>query len=220
SFLSCMSVPSRRILPCWISSSRLTVRISVDLPDPDGPHTTTTSPFLTSCEISTSAWYLPYHLLTLQNEIIDFALSHWGDAGPAPGDAPVNKLGALREREAHDEVDDRQCCEDLERPRQQRRVDLVGRVRQLVHADHIADRGLLDRGNELADEARQHVVERLRQEDLPHRQSIAQAKRTRRFGLTLGHGFQTRADDFRHVRGLVDHQRDDERRECAHGLAD
>ena len=32
-------------LPCWCSSSRLMQRISVDLPEPDGPQTTTFSPW-------------------------------------------------------------------------------------------------------------------------------------------------------------------------------
>ena len=35
-------------------SRPLTVLISVDLPEPDGPHTTTTSPFFTSVEQSVS----------------------------------------------------------------------------------------------------------------------------------------------------------------------
>jgi hypothetical protein len=38
------SVPSTMILPCWCSSSRLMQRISVDLPDPDGPQMTIRSP--------------------------------------------------------------------------------------------------------------------------------------------------------------------------------
>jgi hypothetical protein len=50
-----MSWPSNISWPDLISSSRLTVRINVDLPEPDGPHTTTTSPFLTSALMSASA---------------------------------------------------------------------------------------------------------------------------------------------------------------------
>ena len=40
--------PSTSMLPPSIGSSRLIVRHSVDLPDPDGPSTTTTSPRATS----------------------------------------------------------------------------------------------------------------------------------------------------------------------------
>ena len=48
--------PSKRIAPELISSSRFTVRISVDLPEPEGPQTTTTSPRFTSALMSTRAW--------------------------------------------------------------------------------------------------------------------------------------------------------------------
>ena len=42
----------------------------MDLPLPEGPHTTTTSPFATLVVQSVSTWKLPYHLLTLSIEII------------------------------------------------------------------------------------------------------------------------------------------------------
>ena len=38
------STPSTAILPFWCSSSRLMQRISVDLPEPEGPQTTMRSP--------------------------------------------------------------------------------------------------------------------------------------------------------------------------------
>ena len=38
------STPSTMILPFWCSSRRLMQRISVDLPEPDGPQTTMRSP--------------------------------------------------------------------------------------------------------------------------------------------------------------------------------
>ncbi len=58
-------MPSRMISPSWIGSSALTHLISVDLPEPDGPHTTTTSPLATLVVQSFSAWKVgPYHLLT------------------------------------------------------------------------------------------------------------------------------------------------------------
>ena len=55
----CTSWPSNRMGPDWISSSRFTVRISVDLPEPDGPQTTTTSPRATSALMSMSAGMVP-----------------------------------------------------------------------------------------------------------------------------------------------------------------
>ncbi len=41
-------MPSTVMLPFWNGSRPLIVLISVDLPEPDGPHTTTTSPFETA----------------------------------------------------------------------------------------------------------------------------------------------------------------------------
>ncbi len=52
------------MVPSWNGSSPLTHLISVDLPEPDGPHTTTTSPLATSVEQSFSTWKSRYHLLT------------------------------------------------------------------------------------------------------------------------------------------------------------
>ena len=53
---SVSSTPSTRIAPCWWSSSLLTQRIIVDLPDPDGPHTTMRSPRATVRLMSRNAW--------------------------------------------------------------------------------------------------------------------------------------------------------------------
>ena len=51
--------------PSWNGSSALTHLISVDLPEPEGPQTTTTSPLATEVVQSFSAWKLAvYHLLT------------------------------------------------------------------------------------------------------------------------------------------------------------
>src|SRR6516225_5892630 len=58
------------MLPSWNGSRPLTHLIRVDLPEPDGPHTTTTSPLATSVEQSLSTWKLWYHLLTCSSVII------------------------------------------------------------------------------------------------------------------------------------------------------
>ena len=63
-------MPSTVIVPCWNGSSPLTHLMSVDLPEPDGPHTTTTSPLATSVEQLLSTWKRWYHLLTLLSVII------------------------------------------------------------------------------------------------------------------------------------------------------
>ncbi|CAB3922422.1 hypothetical protein LMG26841_05688 [Achromobacter dolens] len=58
------SVPSTMMWPFWCSSSRLMQRIMVDLPEPDGPHTTMRSPGATSRLMLRSTWNWPYHLFT------------------------------------------------------------------------------------------------------------------------------------------------------------
>ena len=63
-------MPATVMVPSWNGSSPLTHLISVDLPEPDGPHTTTTSPLATSVEQSLSTWKLWYHLLTLLSVIM------------------------------------------------------------------------------------------------------------------------------------------------------
>src|SRR5690606_24246386 len=57
-------VPSMRIWPESIVSRRLMVRHSVDLPDPEGPMTTTTSPRCTVRLMFFRTWSSPNHLLT------------------------------------------------------------------------------------------------------------------------------------------------------------
>ena len=57
-------MPSTVIAPSWNGSSPLTHLISVDLPEPEGPQTTTTSPLATPVVQRLSTCALPYHLLT------------------------------------------------------------------------------------------------------------------------------------------------------------
>src|SRR5512145_3513982 len=66
-------VPFTRISPSWNGSSPLTVLISVDLPEPDGPQTTTTSPFSTLVVQSFSTWNVPYHFDTSRISIMAMA---------------------------------------------------------------------------------------------------------------------------------------------------
>ncbi len=51
-------------LACWCSSSLLMQRMSVDLPEPDGPQMTMRSPRATVRLTFRSTWNSPYHLLT------------------------------------------------------------------------------------------------------------------------------------------------------------
>src|ERR1700733_14022128 len=97
-FGSLTLMPSRMISPFWNGSSALTHLISVDLPEPDGPHTTTTSPFSTRVVQSFSAWKFPYHLSTGLIWIMKCSLAENGDARLQAEDA---EGGAERNREIH-----------------------------------------------------------------------------------------------------------------------
>ena len=63
-FGSSTEMPSTTTFPFWNGSSAFTHLMSVDLPDPDGPQTTTTSPLSTLVVQFVSTWKVPYHLLT------------------------------------------------------------------------------------------------------------------------------------------------------------
>src|SRR5436853_4364779 len=93
-------MPATVTAPSWNGSSPFTHLISVDLPEPDGPHTTTTSPLSTLVVQFLSTWKLPYHLLTLLNSIMGISVS------PDDRDAALKDLDEVRERERDDEVHD------------------------------------------------------------------------------------------------------------------
>src|SRR6202140_5959249 len=92
-------MPSRMISPLWIGSSALTHFIHVDLPEPDGTHTTTTSPLATLVVQSFSAWKLPYHLSTWLISILELSLMNVGDARLKTPHAKGRETG-------DDEIDD------------------------------------------------------------------------------------------------------------------
>src|SRR6478735_3223953 len=75
-------VPSTLMSPFWNGSSALTHLMSVDLPLPEGPQTTTTSPLVTLVVQSVSTWNSPYHLLTFLMSIMAMRI---------PGSAPSGR---------------------------------------------------------------------------------------------------------------------------------
>ena len=82
-FGSPTEIPSTVMVPFSNGSSPLTHLIKVDFPDPDGPHTTTTSPLATSALHLSSTCTLPYHLLTLLIVIMDTFFGCSADDGNA-----------------------------------------------------------------------------------------------------------------------------------------
>src|SRR3989344_1176535 len=112
---SCSAIPSTVISPFWKGSSALMVLISVDLPEPEGPHTTTTSPFWMVAVHSLSTCTGPYHLDTFLSSIISFSsiqsLLHQHRSAD-DRDLLVQALDRPGQRVAHDEVQNRsgQVC--------------------------------------------------------------------------------------------------------------
>src|SRR5687767_12420531 len=93
-------------------------RIMVDLPDPEGPQTTTLSLAPTERLTSRSTWNSPYHLLTLRRSMIGpwevlvaasagIMIAFPGLSLVAARELGLEVLAVLRHREAEQEVDDR-----------------------------------------------------------------------------------------------------------------
>src|SRR6185312_13162677 len=90
-------IPATVMVPSWNGSRPLTHLIRVDLPDPEGPHTTTTSPLATSVEQPLSTWAAPYHLLRSLILIM-------GTRSADDGDAPLQQTHAMRCRKRDREI--------------------------------------------------------------------------------------------------------------------
>src|SRR5262249_6476476 len=74
-------IPSIVMSPPWNGSSALTHLIRVDLPDPEGPQTTMTSPLATEVVQSFNTWKAGvYHLLTWLISIMSLSLTQYRDA--------------------------------------------------------------------------------------------------------------------------------------------
>src|SRR6476620_2820666 len=138
--------------PFWKGSSAFTHLISVDLPEPDGPHTTTTSPLSALVVQFLSTWKLPYHLLTLLNSIMGMTGS------PDDRDTALKHLHEIGERETDDEVDD--CRERVHLDEAIVAVgDLGGGAGEVGDRDHVHERGVLEQDDRLREQHRQHVAE-------------------------------------------------------------
>ena len=75
--------PSIAILPPLISSSPASIRSSVDLPQPDGPTSTTNSPSSMSNQIPWITFVAPNDFSMLRNETDGHGLPHHALTAPA-----------------------------------------------------------------------------------------------------------------------------------------
>src|SRR5664279_3354641 len=204
-FGSAMETPSTTMSPFWNGSSAFTVLMSVDFPEPDGPQTTTTSPFSILVLQSVSTWKLPYHLETFWMSIMFGPRQSTDD-----GDLLLQLANQHRQREADDEVDDRGDEVGLDRPA----VVLARHLeafQQVIGADRVDERGVLEQDDGLRQQHRQHVAKRLRQDDQLHALRIGHADGVTGSDLALGHRLDDGAHDLGGVGCLEDGEGDDRR---------
>src|ERR1700737_4652288 len=196
-------MPSRMISPRWIGSSALTHLIRVDFPEPDGPHTTTTSPLATLVVQSFSAWKLgPYHLSTWLISIMNVSLMGKGEAGLKAPDAERRSTGNDEINRGREQIHFHQPPVALR--------DLAGGAEKIRDRQHVNQRGVLEQHDGLRQQHWQHVPERLGQHDVTHGLAVGQAERLGGCGLPARDRLDARAHDFGKIRRL-EHDEGDER---------
>src|SRR6266851_3338119 len=211
-FGSPTEIPSTMMSPFWKGSRPFTHLMSVDLPLPEGPQTTTTSPFDTSVEQSVSTWKVPYHLLTFLLEIMAMG----GSLRLADhGDLRLQPLHQRRHAEGDDEVHPRDEGVHLDQP-----VVAVGDLRcgaeEVGGGDHVHERRVLEEDDGLREEHRDHVAEGLRQHDVAHRLPVVEPERVARPDLPARDRLDAGAHDLAVVRRLEHREGDERRVERAH----
>src|SRR5688572_27641679 len=191
------STPSTITRPLWCDSSPLTQRISVDLPEPDGPQTTTFSPRPTARSTSRSAWNEANHLLTLISSIIGASFAFKAPAVARHGGA---------ERKVHQR--DENVRFDAE-PGPRRLVERdLDRRQQVEQADDQHQRSVLEEGDEGVDQRRHRDAQRLRQDDEVRAAPVRQRERLRRVVLAARDRLQAAADHLGEVGGGEQDDRD------------
>src|SRR5450756_1482256 len=196
-------MPSTMICPLWNGSSALTHLINVDFPEPDGPHTTTTSPLATLVVQSFSAWNAgPYHLSTWLISIMGFSLMD-------EGDARLKTAHTERGETGNDEVDQRREQIHFDQPPVALR-DIAGGAEEIRDRQHVDQGSVLEQHDGLGQQHRQHVPECLRQHDITHGLAVGQAERLGGGRLSLRDRLDAGAHDFGKIRRL-EHDEGDER---------
>src|SRR5690606_1462096 len=164
-------------------------RISVDLPEPDGPAMTIRSPRITLRLMSRNTWKSPYHLCmpttsiatsvsdTLMLEVSiarsTVAEDTWLIGLPLVAGVEASLHPERVARHGETENPEHGCSEDIACHRLRRRspVDVgtgrLHRVQQVEDAHDGHQRRVLEQGDEVVHDARDHVPQRLWQDDEP-----------------------------------------------------
>src|SRR3954470_8676250 len=190
-------------------------RMAVDLPDPDGPQTTTRSPSATFSDTSRRTCSAPNHLLTLSSRMAGGASVRAVEAMcsrvwlmiliPSPPAVAVQlrlqALAVFRHGEAEDEVDGADGQVDLDAEALPGRLDdrRLARRQQVEDADDQDEAGVLEEADEGVDQRRDHQAQRLRQDDEAGLLPVVQAERVGRLVLPLRQRLQAATHHFRQV---------------------
>ena len=197
---SVTSTPSTTTCPLVGTSSRLTHRSSVDLPDPDGPMTQTTSPRSTLRSMPRRTSFLPNRLV-----------SPWTTtAGPAPC-VPVTRTLSVAGLEPPCDEAERDRDDQIAQTGDEDRRDVrlrSGEVPAVLgelplrragrRGDSTSELSLNSRTSSLV-RGGSDDPESLRDDDARHRPRVRHAEGPRCFGLALRDGLDACADRLGHV---------------------
>src|SRR5450830_411240 len=181
------------------SSRPLRQRRKVDLPEPDGPITTSTSPLATWVVTwSTARTTWPRVSKTFTRSRTSITLR----------EPPLKPAGHFRQRQVDQQVQAYHAEQDF-KGRKRGGDHFAAALEQLGNRDHRYQRGVFHQADKLPGQGRQHAFERLRQHHMAHRLAGTQAQRARGFVLATSDRLHTASDDFRHVGPGEQRQRSD-----------
>src|SRR5450830_47811 len=194
--------PSISMLPRWMVSRWIRQRRKVLLPDPEGPMTASTSPLSTSSETPLSTSTGPKRLCTSTARIIGLFI--------IDSVFLFQTLEAVGQHQGHEQI---KGGSNHERHRREIALNNAAcRAQQVVHGQHINQRGVLDQRDGLVAHRRQDALENLRQHDAAHGLGIGQTQYLGAFVLATVNGLDTGAEDFRKIGRVVQHEGEDRRR--------
>src|SRR6056297_2021937 len=182
--------------PCCTGSSPFTHLISVDLPEPEGPQTTTTSPFATFVVQSVRTRKSPYHLLTFSISIM------------LPSVFGACARTAIRKSRSR--IDERGKEIHFNQAALGPGHD-GGGCHQVAQRHHEDQRGVLKQDDALRHQDRDHVAKRLWQHYEPLDLPIAKTGRLAGVNLASCHALDAGAHDLGII-GRLEHDKGDERR--------
>src|SRR6266852_6400706 len=200
-FGSPTEMPSTVILPFWNGSRPLTHLMSVDLPLPEGPHDDDFA-FL---DLARAVGENLESAVPLA-DVLD--RDHWTllDDCDAFLEPPDQRRQPVRDDEIHHGHEAVHLDQTVVAVR-----DLGGSAEEVGGGDHVHERGVLEQDDGLREQYRQHVAERLRQDDLGHGLPVVEPERVARPHLAARDRLDARAHDLAIVRGL-EHGEGDRRR--------